>query len=74
MRPVGSAGAPDRRRALPGCGGPTGLGALAHTDHPDHRQALEASAAHRSAWLGGYRGVLGFVVPVLRPAPPGVGG
>jgi hypothetical protein len=41
--------------------------ALDHPDHPDHEQALQASAAHRGSWLNGYRGVLGFVVLLLRP-------
>jgi SAM-dependent methyltransferase len=41
--------------------------ALDHPDHPDHDQALQASTAHRRSWLNGYRGVLGFVVLLLRP-------
>jgi hypothetical protein len=41
--------------------------ALDHPDHPDHDQALRTSAAHRRGWLHGYRGVLGFVVLLLRP-------
>jgi SAM-dependent methyltransferase len=41
--------------------------ALDHPDHPDREQALQASATHRRSWLNGYRGVLGFVVLLLRP-------
>ncbi|WP_328701338.1 SAM-dependent methyltransferase [Amycolatopsis pittospori] len=40
--------------------------ALDNPDHPDHEQALRASNAHREGWLNGYRGVLGFVVLLLR--------
>ena len=43
--------------------------ALDHPDHPDRDQVLATSAAHRDSWLGGYRGVLGFVTLVLRPTP-----
>ncbi|MEU9234333.1 SAM-dependent methyltransferase [Streptomyces subrutilus] len=42
--------------------------ALDHPEHPDHAQALEAAAAHRTAWLHGYRGTLGFVTLLLRRA------
>lgn len=35
------------------------------SDPADRAQALEASHAHRDAWLGGYRGVLGFATLVL---------
>ncbi|MEU9252717.1 class I SAM-dependent methyltransferase [Streptomyces sp. NPDC048270] len=42
--------------------------ALDHPEHPDHAQALEAAAAHRAAWLHGYRGTLGFVTLLLRRA------
>lgn len=41
--------------------------ALDHPDDPDHEKALQVSAAHRRSWLNGYRGVLGFVVLLLRP-------
>jgi hypothetical protein len=44
--------------------------ALDHPQHPDHEQALKTSAAHRSGWLNGYRGVLGFVVLLLRRTHP----
>ncbi|HET9139752.1 class I SAM-dependent methyltransferase [Actinophytocola sp.] len=40
--------------------------ALDHPDHPDREQVLGVSAEHRAGWLGGYRGVLGFVTLVLR--------
>jgi cyclopropane fatty-acyl-phospholipid synthase-like methyltransferase len=40
--------------------------ALDHPEHPDHEQALQASAGHRHSWLNGYRGILGFVVLLLR--------
>ncbi|QFZ19256.1 SAM-dependent methyltransferase [Saccharothrix syringae] len=43
--------------------------ALDHPGHPDRDQALRRAAAHRETWLGGYRGVLGFVLLVLRPTP-----
>jgi len=40
--------------------------ALAQERDPgDRAEALEAARAHRDAWLGGYRGVLGFVTLVL---------
>ncbi|OAH13511.1 SAM-dependent methyltransferase [Streptomyces jeddahensis] len=42
--------------------------ALDHLDDPGHDDALEAAAAHREAWLRGYRGTLGFVTLVLRRA------
>ncbi|OEJ34725.1 SAM-dependent methyltransferase [Streptomyces subrutilus] len=42
--------------------------ALDHPEHPDHAQALETAAAHRTAWLHGYRGTLGFVTLLLRRA------
>jgi SAM-dependent methyltransferase len=41
-------------------------------DHPGHHSAAEArttAAGHRAGWLRGYRGVLGFVTLLLRPAP-----
>jgi hypothetical protein len=34
-------------------------------DPGDRAEALEAARAHRDAWLGGYRGVLGFATLVL---------
>ncbi|MFF3860006.1 SAM-dependent methyltransferase [Streptomyces sp. NPDC002209] len=43
--------------------------ALDHPEHPDHGQAFEAAAAHRAAWVHGYRGTLGFVTLLLRRAP-----
>ena len=39
-------------------------------DPADRAVALEASRAHRDAWLGGYRGVLGFVSLVLVDTVP----
>ncbi|MBW4719883.1 SAM-dependent methyltransferase [Saccharothrix obliqua] len=41
--------------------------ALDHRDDPDVESALRTANAHRDLWLGGYRGVLGFVTLVLRP-------
>ncbi|UCM89979.1 SAM-dependent methyltransferase [Streptomyces marincola] len=41
---------------------------LDHADHPGAAEALETATAHRAGWLGGYRGVLGFVTLVLRAA------
>ncbi|TDD83730.1 SAM-dependent methyltransferase [Actinomadura rubrisoli] len=39
-------------------------------DHPEDRDAaLKAADEHRDAWLGGYRGTLGFVTFVLRQTP-----
>ncbi|MGI5504806.1 SAM-dependent methyltransferase [Lentzea sp. CA-135723] len=43
--------------------------ALDHPEHPDRDLALQMSADHRTSWLGGYRGYLGFVVLLLRPTP-----
>lgn len=43
--------------------------ALDHHGHPESAHALEAAAAHREGWLRGYRGTLGFVTLLLRPAP-----
>ncbi|MFI5936403.1 SAM-dependent methyltransferase [Actinoplanes sp. NPDC051494] len=40
--------------------------ALDHPGHPDRRQVLDTAAEHRTAWLHGYRGVLGFVTLLLR--------
>ncbi|MEV0405484.1 class I SAM-dependent methyltransferase [Actinoallomurus sp. NPDC050550] len=40
--------------------------ALDHPEHPDSGQALKASDDHRSAWLHGYRGTLGFATLYLR--------
>ncbi|WP_049576353.1 SAM-dependent methyltransferase [Streptomyces sp. SBT349] len=42
--------------------------ALDHPDHPHAGEARETAAAHRAAWLHGYRGTLGFVTMVLRDA------
>jgi SAM-dependent methyltransferase len=39
-------------------------------DPADREQALDASHAHRDAWLRGYRGVLGFATIVLIDAGP----
>lgn len=44
--------------------------ALDHPGHPGSDLALRTSAAHRTSWLGGYRGILGFVVLLLRRTPP----
>ncbi|GAB2817189.1 SAM-dependent methyltransferase [Lentzea nigeriaca] len=44
--------------------------ALDNPEHPSSDLALQTSAAHRTSWLGGYRGVLGFVVLLLRRTPP----
>lgn len=41
--------------------------ARAHPGHADAEQVLEAADAHRRAWLGGYRGTLGFVTLLLTP-------
>jgi SAM-dependent methyltransferase len=41
--------------------------AVDNPHHPDRQEVLRASAAHRDIWLNGYRGVLGFVVLLLRP-------
>jgi SAM-dependent methyltransferase len=43
--------------------------ALDHPEHPDRDEALALAAEHRAEWLGGYRGVLGFVVLLLRRTP-----
>ncbi|REE02289.1 methyltransferase family protein [Citricoccus muralis] len=40
--------------------------ALDHPDHPDSQQVMTASVEHRRAWLGGYRGTLGFLTMLLR--------
>jgi SAM-dependent methyltransferase len=40
--------------------------ALDRPEHPESAAALETAAGHRAAWLGGYRGTLGFVTLVLR--------
>jgi cyclopropane fatty-acyl-phospholipid synthase-like methyltransferase len=42
--------------------------ALDHPDDPGQEEALKAAAAHREAWLRGYRGTLGFVTLLLRRA------
>ncbi|MFD9335035.1 SAM-dependent methyltransferase [Streptomyces sp. NPDC060028] len=43
--------------------------ALDHPEHPDNGQALKTAAEHRTAWLHGYRGTLGFVTLLLRSTP-----
>ncbi|WP_049658712.1 cyclopropane-fatty-acyl-phospholipid synthase family protein [Kitasatospora sp. MY 5-36] len=40
--------------------------ALDHPDHPDAAAAREAADRHRTGWLHGYRGTLGFVTYLLR--------
>ncbi|MER7585086.1 class I SAM-dependent methyltransferase [Kitasatospora sp. NPDC097691] len=40
--------------------------ALDHPDHPDAAAAREAADRHRTEWLHGYRGALGFVTYLLR--------
>ncbi|MEU6232824.1 class I SAM-dependent methyltransferase [Kitasatospora sp. NPDC047058] len=40
--------------------------ALDHPEHPDAAAAREAADRHRSEWLHGYRGTLGFVTYLLR--------
>lgn len=40
--------------------------ALDHPEHPDSGEALKVAGEHRAAWLGGYRGTLGFVTLLLR--------
>jgi SAM-dependent methyltransferase len=40
-------------------------------DKADAEAALSAAGEHRSQWLRGYRGVLGFVTPVLRSTSSG---
>jgi SAM-dependent methyltransferase len=40
--------------------------ALDHPDDPDSGDALKAASEHRTGWLHGYRGVLGFVTLLLR--------
>jgi len=42
--------------------------ATEHPDDPDRDQVMAASVEHRRAWLGGYRGTLGFVTLVLARA------
>jgi SAM-dependent methyltransferase len=42
--------------------------AIDHPTDPDAAAALAASRDHRDGWLGGYRGVLGFVCFLLRQA------
>ncbi|GAB7187598.1 class I SAM-dependent methyltransferase [Kitasatospora sp. Ki12] len=39
---------------------------LDHPDHPDAAAAREAADRHRTEWLHGYRGTLGFVTYLLR--------
>ncbi|MFD5464296.1 SAM-dependent methyltransferase [Kitasatospora sp. NPDC127059] len=40
--------------------------ALDHPEHPDTAAAREAADHHRTGWLHGYRGTLGFVTYLLR--------
>ncbi|MFC7304859.1 SAM-dependent methyltransferase [Streptomyces monticola] len=40
--------------------------ALDHSDDPDSAEALQTAAQHRTDWLRGYRGTLGFVTMLLR--------
>ncbi|HET6532180.1 MAG TPA: SAM-dependent methyltransferase, partial [Actinoplanes sp.] len=42
--------------------------ALDNPGHPDAAAALAAARDHRTRWLRGYRGVLGFATLVLRRA------
>ncbi|WP_371495598.1 class I SAM-dependent methyltransferase [Kitasatospora sp. NBC_00374] len=44
--------------------------ALDHPEDPDSADALQVAAEHRDEWLGGYRGVFGFVTLVLRRSAP----
>ncbi|MER7010715.1 class I SAM-dependent methyltransferase [Saccharopolyspora sp. NPDC000359] len=45
--------------------------ALDHPEHPDAEAAIEAAREHRTGWLQGYRGVLGFACLLLqRNRPP----
>lgn len=43
--------------------------ALEHPDDPRSAEVLEVAAQHRAAWLGGYRGALGFVTLLLAQRP-----
>ena len=43
--------------------------ALEHPSDPDSATAVETADAHRTQWLRGYRGTLGFITMVLRAAP-----
>ncbi|WP_069816492.1 SAM-dependent methyltransferase [Streptomyces sp. TP-A0874] len=43
--------------------------ALEHDCSPEGATALEAAAEHRTAWLRGYRGTLGFLTVLLRATP-----
>jgi hypothetical protein len=43
--------------------------ALDHPSDPDSATAVETADAHRTQWLRGYRGTLGFITMVLRAAP-----
>ncbi|WP_394618823.1 SAM-dependent methyltransferase [Lentzea sp. JNUCC 0626] len=44
--------------------------ALDNPEHPSSDLAARMAADHRTDWLGGYRGFLGFVVLLLRRTPP----
>lgn len=43
--------------------------AVEHPEHPSSAEVLEVAAQHRTAWLGGYRGTLGFVTLLLVQRP-----
>lgn len=43
--------------------------ALQNPDDPSSGEVLELAAQHREAWLGGYRGTLGFVTLLLARRP-----
>ncbi|MEU5272260.1 class I SAM-dependent methyltransferase [Streptomyces hygroscopicus] len=49
--------------------GATAQWALDHPEDPVSADVLEAAAEHRTGWLNGYRGTLGFVTLVLRQSP-----
>ncbi|WP_103529767.1 cyclopropane-fatty-acyl-phospholipid synthase family protein [Streptomyces sp. SM12] len=44
--------------------------ALEHPGHPEAPGAAALAADHRTGWLTGYRGTLGFVTLALRRTPP----
>ncbi|PWJ46982.1 Methyltransferase domain-containing protein [Quadrisphaera granulorum] len=44
--------------------------ALEHPDDPSSAEVLTVAAEHRAAWLGGYRGTLGFVTLLLGDGGP----
>jgi SAM-dependent methyltransferase len=45
--------------------------ALDHPDDPDHQQALDVAATHRTEWLRDYRDTWGFIGLVLRRTSAG---